>query len=79
VSDVHPGLHHDRIADAHLRGHHREPVEHGRHDRHAERLEPGLGAVERLPEKGVARPHQLQDPADAVDRASVLPRFGAHR
>jgi hypothetical protein len=79
MSDVHPGLHHDRIADAYLRGDHRQPVEHRGQHRHAEGLEPRLGTVERLREKGVARPHQLHDPADAVDRAPVLPLFGAHR
>ena len=66
VDDVHARMHHDRIADRDLRGHHRQPVGDPGQHRHAERLQPGLAAIQRLREERVADPGQAEDLRDRV-------------
>ncbi len=74
-AEVDAGVHQDCSADAHLRGDHRQPMrdpwEHG----NSERIETRLGAVERLGEECVTRPHQAQDLAHSVSASAELRAF----
>ena len=77
VRDVDAGLHDDGISDADLGGGHCQPVREARQDRHAERLEPGLGAVEHEREERVTDPHQPERLHGRVGSRTEFVRLGA--
>ena len=72
VHDVDARVHNHRVADRDLRQRHRQPVRQTRQDRHPQRLESGLHAVQGLGEEGVADPGEPHDLQREIDRCAEL-------
>ena len=82
VHDVNARLHNHGVTDRDLRQRHREPMRQTRQDRHTERLESGLHAVQGLGQEGVAdpgEPHDLYGEIDpSAEFVALAPVAGRH-
>ena len=82
VHDVNARLHNHGVTDRDLRQRHREPMRQTGQDRHPERLESGLHAVQGLGQEGVAdpgEPHDLYGEIDpSAEFVALAPVAGRH-